>query len=161
MSLIPLDQLALTAVIIRGSIWPVAPVEEVPEVDLERWQIYDVADVGASPELHLSGWNTRSREGRASSKVIALDMIKMVAMTSSGRAYRLVGPPGHDGDAMYVFGRWCAINNVLHPRDVTKDVYASCGDAGAQIVTQLSTQASTQLSTQPGEEPGATPLTPP
>lgn len=86
---------------IRKSVWPVASVDEEPEVRLTRWQVYAV---GA--ERHFVGYNQSLGEGRVSTAIQAFDPETRRGVTASGRVYELVGPPGRDPDGEWVFGIW-------------------------------------------------------
>ena len=44
--------------------------------------------------------------------------------TSTGRIYQLVGTPGWNADAEYVWRRWIAINQVPQWEDVSKEVWS-------------------------------------
>jgi hypothetical protein len=89
-------------------LWITAPVEEVPEIVLRHWSIRQLPD----GSRHFVGYNHRDREGRVSSTIVEFDVATMRGRTRSGRVYEIVGPPGRDGDAEYVWASWCRIFEV-------------------------------------------------
>jgi hypothetical protein len=93
---------------IEGGVWNTTPVTETPELNLSQWCVFELAD----GNRHFVGYNETEGEGRTSSKIVQFDKDAMRGITQSGRVYQLVGNPGHNGDAMYVWGRWKQINDV-------------------------------------------------
>jgi len=83
------------------SIWKAASVPDQPETTLNSWHIYELPN----GDRHLNGWACESREGRASSSIEKFDITTLQAQTSSGRVYRLIGRPGSNSDADYVWRR--------------------------------------------------------
>lgn len=92
------------------------PVDQEPLTDLVRWTVQEVP-VGDSVTRHFVGY---CYEGRVSSPVQEWDVETHIGVTRSGRRYRLIGEPGWNTDAMYVWGRWLAINDV--DKDAAVDV---------------------------------------
>jgi len=88
---------------------PASPSLE-PVADLERWQIREVAG-GNGPTMHFVG-RIVGEDGRVSSRIVSFDRRSMEGVTRSGRRYRLLGEPGTDGDAEYVWSHWVRINGV-------------------------------------------------
>lgn len=101
------------------SVWQVAPVQEHPEAQLVSWRVFELPD----GDRHFCGRETTYREGRVSSRVVSFDPESRQGITKSGRCYELVGPPGHNADALYVWGGWCTRNNVEFCEDVSDQVY--------------------------------------
>ncbi len=104
-------------------LWKPAPVDQSPEVVLESWRIMEVTSPywdGAS--RHFVGYNISDREGRVSSEIVVFDTDKMCGITRSGRVYKLIGEPGHNSDAGYVWQRWKDMNHVETESDVTDQV---------------------------------------
>ena len=99
--------------------WMIQSVEDQPETELVDWQVMLLAN----GDRHLVGYCREHREGRASTAVQRFDWRNMRAVTSSGRVYQLLAPPGHDGDAAYVWRRWARINRVSSGDDVSKQVW--------------------------------------
>jgi len=73
---------------------------------------------------HLVGWAEEAREGRVSSPVVHWEARALQAVTESGRRYALVGPPGFDPDATYVWTRWLRLNGSPSWKDETAAVLA-------------------------------------
>lgn len=88
-------------------IWLPAASTAEPSVTLTSWAAFEVLlpQIG-SPTAHVVGFSEEGREGRVSSKVLRLDYSRRQATTSTGRVYRLSGPPGLNGDAEYVWTQW-------------------------------------------------------
>lgn len=89
------------------SVWLPPTADEQPEVSLVFWGAFEVLvpELGA-PTIHVVGIRAQSGEGRVSSPVAKLDAPNRSVVTSTGRVYRLVGEPGVQGDADYVWRRW-------------------------------------------------------
>lgn len=89
------------------SVWLPPTAEEQPEVSLVCWGAFEVLvpELGA-PTIHVVGIRAQSGEGRVSSPVEMVDAATRCVVTSTGRRYRLVGAPGMQGDALYVWQRW-------------------------------------------------------
>ena len=99
------------------SIWKTSPVERTPVLGLAQWSVYQTE----TGERHFVGYNVTEGEGRVSSAIVDFNRETKQGRTSSGRIYQLVGDPGHNGDAIYTWGRWCEINRVSEQRDVTEE----------------------------------------
>lgn len=76
-------------------------------MSLVFWGAFEVMvpELGA-PTIHVVGIRAQSGEGRVSSPVAKVDAPNRSVVTSTGRVYRLVGAPGVQGDADYVWRRW-------------------------------------------------------
>lgn len=98
------------------SIWRPGNVDIEPEVFLESWSVFEVK--GGS--RHFCGYNASMGEGRVSSPILEFSPMDMTGTTRSGRTYRLVGPPGINQDARYVWKRWCDLNDLTE--DLVLDV---------------------------------------
>ena len=92
---------------IANSIWTIGSVEDEPECQLIRWQIFEV-----NGDRHFMGYNYAGMEGRVSSKIITFDEKEMRGITRSGRVYELVDEPGFNHDADYVLSAWLRINEL-------------------------------------------------
>jgi hypothetical protein len=101
------------------SIWSTRPVTEQGILTLSEWRIMEFPD----GERHLVGYCLENDEGRVSSSVLALEQKTLRATTSSGRLYLLSGAPGHNSDAMYVWGQWAIINSIESWTDITDAVW--------------------------------------
>ena len=98
-------------------IWSTFPVEIEPEICLESWAVIET-----EPEFHqrhFLGVRLDRRSARISSEIASFDHGAMLGVTSTGRHYKLVGPPGWTTDTWYVLRNWCRLNNVAEVSDVT------------------------------------------
>jgi hypothetical protein len=93
-----------------GGVWKTTSVTETPELNLSQWCVYEIDD---NKDRHFVGYNETEGEGRVSSKIVQFDKESMRGITASGRVYQLVGNPGRNGDAAYVWARWKQINDVM------------------------------------------------
>jgi hypothetical protein len=93
----------------RTSVWAPSPVSKQPEIVLSLWTVYAVK--GA---LHLVGYCETERSGRVSSTVVAYDEATHVAVSRSGRVFRLLGAASEfpDRDGAYVFDRWLELQQL-------------------------------------------------
>ncbi len=108
---------------ISGGIWKTRPVVEQAQMTLARWQVFEIASANnLPPTRHFVGWNVFDREGRVSSAIKDFDTETMRGRTKSGRIYELVGEPGSDPDAAYVWHRWLKINGSPEFRDITSEL---------------------------------------
>lgn len=103
------------------SIWSPTPVEQKPVLYLAQWSVFQTE----KGERHLCGRDDQTYEGRVSRAIGSFDPLSMSVLSSSGRTYILVGPPGWSKDAEYVKNRWLNINNVVEYTDVTEEYYQS------------------------------------
>ena len=100
------------------SIWPPLPVSIDPEIRLATWRVYELLN----GDHHFVGWNLDG-EGRVSSKITSFDPVRKIGITRSGRAYELVGMPGHNGDALYTWECCKHMNHIATCTDVTDQYY--------------------------------------
>lgn len=103
-----------------GGIWKTPAVEEQPTITLLRWSIWEASRRGVVSR-HFVGWNQGDGEGRVSSPIVKCDPLTRRGTTESGRVYALVGPPGMDSDAVYVWQRWQEINHARKVMEVTDE----------------------------------------
>ncbi|ALL68553.1 hypothetical protein K788_0000411 [Paraburkholderia caribensis MBA4] len=93
-------------------------MEEEAEVMLQRWSIRKT-NVG---DLHFVGFNVKKQDGRVSTAIVEFDTKQRIAITQSGRRYRLIGPAGYDGDAEYVWNWVVRLRSITAWSDVTADL---------------------------------------
>jgi hypothetical protein len=114
------------------TIWRTQPVTDEPVIALHSWWVFAVpSPTGEDVDHHFNGYSGGvsssmfggGGEGRVSSKIVEFNQEKMLGTTRSGRKYQLIGPPGYNGDAQYVYRRWLGINNVTED-----DVNDATGD---------------------------------
>lgn len=98
-------------------ICPSRPVNVQPTVWLERWRVLET-DLGTR---HFTGYSVEDRIGRASSPIESYDIDTRSGITRSGRQYHLLGSPGHDMEAEYVWQCWSALCGVKETLDVTTE----------------------------------------
>lgn len=101
-------------------VWTTTPVTHQPTLTLKYWSIYELPD----RDRHFVGWAIENLEGRVSSRIEEFDANSMVGVTSTGRVYKLDGPPGGNSDAEYTWDRWRSINDVGAFVDVSREVWA-------------------------------------
>ena len=77
---------------------------------------------------HFVGFNAADQDGRVSTPIVSFNAAERSGVTFSGRCYILVGPPGFDDDAEYVwecYATFCGFKDVV---DVTPDYVGSAGE---------------------------------
>ncbi|WP_367398777.1 hypothetical protein [Burkholderia multivorans] len=104
-------------------IWKLPSSDEVPDVRLSNWRIFET-DAGTR---HFVGADTQDSTGRVSSAITTFDLATLRGQTRSGRVYQLVGRDGWSLDAEYVWKRWCEMNDVKSYSDVTLQLVAGTG----------------------------------
>ncbi|BBA43813.1 hypothetical protein BCCH1_63150 [Burkholderia contaminans] len=105
-------------------IWRLPSTDEVPNVTLSSWRIFET-DAGTR---HFVGADVLDSTGRVSSAITNFDRATLRGQTRSGRVYQLVGRDGWSLDAEYVWKRWCTVNDVKSYSDVTMQLLAGTGD---------------------------------
>lgn len=112
-------------------LWVPPIVAEQPGILLISWAAFDVRiSARNEPTLHLVGYVASERGGRVTSPVVELNVPTLCAVTESGRMYRLVGAPGLNLDAEYVWECWKRISNVTVLRDATQSIVQKFRAAG-------------------------------
>lgn len=106
------------------AIWRTRSIEEVPEVTLVCWRVFET-DKG---ELHFVGARPERGTGRVSSAIVKFDTSTRAGVTRSGRRYVLQGAPGNHIDGGYVWAAWCHVNRVASYRDVTDSILDGSAD---------------------------------
>jgi hypothetical protein len=101
-------------------VWSVLGVSAEPEMSISDWQILETQK-GAR---HFAGNNVRDYTGRVSTAIQEFDFALLRGVTSSGRVYQLVGPPGCSANGQFIWERWCTVNGITSYTDVTTDVLA-------------------------------------
>jgi hypothetical protein len=105
---------------IFGGLTPQPSVSQQPVATLIQWQALKTS-TGA---IHLVGYCTERREGRASTAVVTVNAGSRHCMTASGRVYVLSGPPGRNSDAAWVWEQYAAASGVTDATDVSGEVAA-------------------------------------
>ncbi len=84
------------------------------------WSIREVICEGSSRKTrHLIGFLPNTGFGRVTSAIQSFDRKSQTITTGSGRTYYLVGPPGINDDAAYVWDHWKDANSVSSDSEVT------------------------------------------
>ena len=103
--------------IVANSIHGGESISQRPDISLIIWQVIEI-DVGTR---HFIGYDVAASEGRVSTAILQFDTQTRTGVTTSGRVYALLGSPGHDKDAHYVWSIWKRVNGVKAARDVTAE----------------------------------------
>jgi hypothetical protein len=105
------------------------------EVTLVHWRVFDVPfyGEGRSWTRHLAGWSWEEQQGCVSFPIRSFDPLSGQFETFSGRLFRLVGRPGLNGAAIFVWAAWKALSGVFEERDVTDEVVAAMDEVGVQL----------------------------
>jgi hypothetical protein len=114
----PRDSLRLLGII--GGLTPQPSVSQQPVSTLIQWQ----AQKTSAGAIHLVGFCTERREGRASTAVVTIDTTTRRCMTASGRVYVLSGPPGQNADAQWVWQQFAAAKSITDEADVSAEMEA-------------------------------------
>ena len=115
-----IDMELLAAFAEARSIWKPASIQDEPETRLTQWRVFKVKGLSNEDEtIHFVG--RANWEGRVCSPVQTYDPTNRRGVTRSGRVYELLGPSGHNSDAMYVWGRWCNMNQIEEVIDITEE----------------------------------------
>jgi hypothetical protein len=91
---------------------------------IARWSIKEVIwGDNELPTHHLIGFVLQEDAGRASTAIQSFDKEKRLIETQSGRLYQLIGEPGQDSDADYVWSAWKMRNDARDEKDVTEQYH--------------------------------------
>jgi hypothetical protein len=104
--------------------WRVAALSAEPEIRLIDWRIMETD----RNERHFIGARLDDGSGRVSTAIVEFDPDGMIGVSQSGRVYRLVGPPGWNENADYVWSAWRAVNRVACYADVTDSALRRPGE---------------------------------
>jgi hypothetical protein len=108
---------------VEGGVHGAESITERPEIRLRAWCVTEVDD----GTQHFIGYDVDCEEGRVSSAVQKFDRATRKGVTHSGRVYELLGRPGGNLDADYVWQIWKNVNRVTTELDVTSS-YATNHD---------------------------------
>ena len=110
----------------KTGIWRPADVTQEPETKLVDWQVYKVyLEQLGEYTMHFNGYTLDAYgEGRVCSPVVEFDKNTMRGVTKSGRIYELVGAPGFNHDADYVWCRWLGLNGSLEFVCITDEFWS-------------------------------------
>jgi hypothetical protein len=104
---------------VTGGLTKQPGVDVMPSATLESWS------ARRTPEgyVFLVGYCIERQEGRASTNVVSADAATRTCMTGSGRAYKLLGQPGYNDDAEYVWGRFKSAYGIEEATDVSDSLF--------------------------------------
>lgn len=108
---------------ISESVWTPATVQDEPETILRPWKAVRCTFPSGIVSTHFMGY--AGYEGRVCSAIQTFDKETRRALTGSGRVYQLEGEPGENGDAAWVFERWCHRNHIQAVVDVSSEFMGS------------------------------------
>jgi hypothetical protein len=91
---------------LSGTVHGYPAADRQPAVRLTQWQV--MKSLGHDGKLSRRLVGRCDYEGRKSSAIKLFDLIALQATTASGRCYTLIGPPGEDLDAMWVWDQFAA-----------------------------------------------------
>ncbi|MGF6924370.1 hypothetical protein [Paraburkholderia sp. 40] len=96
-------------------VWSLPSVDIEPELALQHWRVMQTE----RDERHLVGMRADTNVARVTSALREFDAFALVAVSSSGRRYRLVSEPGWTHDTIFLWITWCLKNGVSRCSDVT------------------------------------------
>ena len=108
------------------SLLPSTSIEEQPVVWLERWRVIQAE----GNVRHFVGFSIADQDGRVSTPIVSFNAAERTGITASGRRYILVGQPGFDDDAEYVWECHSRVFGIKEVADVS-DEYAWSADKQA------------------------------
>lgn len=103
------------------SAWPSSTYMDGAHIELSRWSAFSLfLPVLGRPTVHVVGLNLRSGRARVSSPVAKVHVSGTRLITSSGRHYDLLGPPGPDSDRAQMLHTWMTNWDATVLADVTE-----------------------------------------
>jgi len=89
------------------------------KVWLVSWRVLQT-DCGTR---HFVGYSVEDRMGRVSTPISTFDLRLRTGIATNGRAYKLLGPPGVDDEAMYVWRHYKCIWRFNEVTDVSDEYF--------------------------------------
>jgi hypothetical protein len=106
------------------SLLPSSSIDEQPVIWLERWRVLE-----ANHELrHFVGFSVADQDGRVSTPIVSFNKAERSGVTASGRRYILMGPPGYDDDAEYVWEQYAGFFGFKEVVDVSEEYAGPAGE---------------------------------
>ncbi len=102
----------LESLIPGPTVWNVASVADEPELRLISWSIRQ----DTTGARYFVGVRADDYTGRVSTRIVEFDPETRRGRTASGRIYELLGPPGVDREAEYVWDRVVFLNGIIEVR---------------------------------------------
>ncbi len=88
-----------------------------PKVWLVRWHVMRT-NLGTR---HFVGHSVEDDKAYVSTPIVRYHVAKRTGVTSNGRPYTLVGPPGYDEEAEFVWQHYVRLWGVTHVVDVSAE----------------------------------------
>lgn len=98
---------------------PARDVAAQPRVWLTSWRVLET-DYGTR---HFIGHSVEDNIGRVSTPISAFDIATRMGKTRNGREYKLLGPPGLDEEAVYVWEHYSHIWRFASAKDVSEEYF--------------------------------------
>lgn len=95
------------------------PDKAETKIQMTSWSVREVSssDINEGSTQHLIG--LVNGYGRVCSPIQEFDRETMIATTRSGKQYKLLGEPGLNMDAAFVFENWCQMYKITQVTDIT------------------------------------------
>ena len=100
---------------------PARSVADQPSVALANWHCMETAD----GRRHFIGYCIENVSVRVSTAVTTFDVAQLIAVTESGRAYRLQGPPGANVHALNAWREWADRHGLPPWRAVSQEIWTA------------------------------------
>jgi hypothetical protein len=97
--------------------WASRDVAVQPKVWLTTWRVLETD----YETRHFIGHSGEENIGRVSTPISSFDRAKRTGRTLNGRVYKLLGPPGLDEDAVYVWEHYSRIWRFAAAEDVSEE----------------------------------------
>lgn len=101
---------------------PALSGEENPEETIVLWAVYEISDSSGNYH-HLAGYIPKRKTGRVTSPIQEFDKTMMRLTTSSGRVYKLEGPPSIQNETRLIWEEWKEKYDVKNDNEVTHQYY--------------------------------------
>ncbi len=96
---------------------PKKPPRRRPKVWLVRWRV-----LRTNLETHhFVGYSVEGDHGCVSTPITTYDCATRVGVTTNGRPYKLLGPPGYDDEAEYVWKHYKQLWKFTYVVDVSNE----------------------------------------
>lgn len=122
-------------------IWSTIPATIEPHLILEEWFVFETEPERG--ERHFLGMRKDAGYVRISSPIKNFDRTTMRGVTSTGRCYQLVGPPGWTSDMSYLLLNWCEKHRVKQMTNVTAE-YAPETESSCKTTEAIRDDASSR-----------------
>jgi hypothetical protein len=111
------NKVQIDIVVIPEYVRMIDSVQREPTTTLSHWQLIKVRDQDGKFSRNLVG--RADGAGRVSTDIVSLDIVQLRATTQSGRVY-VLGKPGRDSDAVWVFAKWLKTYQSTQHADQTR-----------------------------------------